>query len=37
MSEINFTMNESLNRFFGITDKDIDEFNNINLSNKKIK
>ena len=32
MSEINFTMNESLNRFFGITDKDIEDFNNIKIS-----
>ena len=32
MSEINSTMNESLNRFFGITDKDIEDFNNIKIS-----
>ena len=35
MSEINLTMDESLNRFFGITDKDMDEFKNIKLSNEK--
>lgn len=32
MSEINFSMNESLNRMFGITDKDIEELNNIKYS-----
>lgn len=36
LSEINFSMNESLNRMFGITDKDIEEFNNIKLSDNKI-
>lgn len=36
MSEINFTMNESLNRFFGITDKDMEELDKIKLSNEKI-
>lgn len=32
MSEINSTMNESLNRFFGITDEDIEDFNNIKIT-----
>jgi len=35
MSEINCLMNEHLNRFFGITEKDIDETNNIKYSNDK--
>ncbi len=30
-------MNESLNRFFGITDEDVKEFNNINNEINKIK
>ena len=30
-------MNESLNRFFGITDDDVKEFNNINNEINKIK
>jgi hypothetical protein len=33
MSEINFSMNESLNRFFGITEKDLEEINNIKYCN----
>ena len=33
MSEINYLMNKHLNRFFGITEKDIDETNNIKYSN----
>lgn len=32
MSEIDFSMNESLNRFLGITEKDIKETNNIKYS-----
>lgn len=36
MSEINFTMNESLNRFFNITKKDIDELNMFNNKNETI-
>lgn len=36
MSEINFNMNESLNRFFGITDKDMEDFNNIKIINKEM-
>jgi len=34
MSEINSTMNESLNIFFGITDKDMEDFNNIKISDE---
>ena len=29
MSEIDFSMNESLNRFLGITEKDINKTNNM--------
>lgn len=37
MSEINLTMNESLNRFFDITDKDMEDLNNIKISNENIE
>jgi hypothetical protein len=35
MSKINCLINENLNRFFGITENDIDETNNIKYSNDK--
>ena len=35
MSEIDFSMNESLNRFLGITEKDINETNNM-IKNSEI-
>lgn len=37
MSEINCSMNESLNRFFEITEKDIEETNDIKYSNDENK
>lgn len=36
ISEMNFLMNESLNRFFGITEKDLEKTNNIKYCNDEI-